>query len=230
MKRLSTLALVAASLWAQPEPAKKAPSKPTVVQHMILAEPTGTDLTVNETLIVEGPSGKIAVAIPPDATLEVGVRNEQNQRTPIQPVKRGRGGEYDIPFTATGNETRIDLRWSMTFISPEEFSGRILHGGGPVRFVFPRGVTAKGAALESNGVEPTTQATIYTLKGDSYKIMLDGAGALRSEQPAAQPEEEGPAIEQILPRIYERKYWVVGLTLAILAVGFAVNYRASAKG
>jgi hypothetical protein len=117
----------------------------------------------------------------------------------------------------------------MPFVSPETLSGRILHGGGPVRLVIPKGVRASGAALESNGVEPTTQAQIFTVKGASFKIEIDGAGKLRAERPASEFSEEGPPIDQIMPRLYDRLPLVLTLTLGILALGFALHFRTRAR-
>ena len=193
-----------------------------VTQHMMLYEPTGTDINVAETLIIEG-SGKVQIALPADAE----IKNTRGGEV----KKSAKPGVWDITVKAEGPETRVDVNWSMPFITPEDISGRILHGGGPVRMVFPKGVKVSGSTLESNGTEPTTMASIFTLKGTSYKISLDGAGALRAERPAAsEPESEGPTIQQILPRFYDRLYWVLGLTFAILAAGFILNYRAQPKG
>lgn len=194
----------------------------TVFQHMILFESTGTDLNVSETFMVEG-GGKFQVALPKDATL-VGTRG-------ATAIKDARTGIYNVTAAGQqGEEARCDINWTISFVVPEELSGRILHSG-PVRMVFPKDVKASGTMLESNGIEPTTQASIYTLKGKTYKIMIDGAGTLRSQRPQRQPEEDqGPRIEQILPRIYDRKYLVLGLTAAILVIGFILNYRASIKG
>jgi len=193
----------------------------TVFQHMILFESSGTDLSVSETFMAEG-GGKFQVALPKDATL-AGTRGGTA-------VKDARTGIYSVTVAGQqGQESRFDINWTMPFVVPEELSGRILHSG-PVRMVFPKDVKASGTMLESNGVEPTTQSSIYTLKGKTYKIMIDGAGTLRSQRPQGQPEEEqGPRIEQILPRIYDRKYLVLGLTAAILVIGFILNYRASIK-
>ncbi|MDX2180510.1 MAG: hypothetical protein SFV18_13020 [Bryobacteraceae bacterium] len=191
-----------------------------VTQHMMLLEPSGTDLAVSETLIVEG-AGKVQVFLPPDAEL-AGTRGGKA-------VKTAKPGVYDVTLDAAqGPESRVDVNWSMPFVSPETLNGRILHGGGPVRLVFPKGVTAKGAALESNGVEPTTQAQIYTLKGSSFKIEINGAGKLRAQRPEAEEagEDDGPRIEQIMPRLYDRLPWILGLTLGVLAIGFALHFRA----
>ncbi len=99
--------------------------------------------------------------------------------------------------------------------------------------VFPSGVKVSSPMLESNGVEPTTQAAIYTLKGKTYKIELDGAGSLRRQQPAEPPpssgEEEGASFEIVLPRIYQHIYWIVGLISGLLIIGFILNFRAAKR-
>jgi hypothetical protein len=189
-----------------------------VNQHMMLLESTGTDLNVNETLIVNGP-GKVQVAVPMDAGTPA-VRGAA-----LAPTRQP--GVYELDVRGEGSELRVDLAWSMPFVVPETLSGRILHDG-PVRFVFPKDVSASGKAIESNGTEPTTLASIFTLKGRSYAIEINGAGSLRAQRPAER-QEDGPTIEQILPRIYGRLYWVLGLTFAILAIGFYLNFRAPVK-
>ncbi len=213
MKRLIRLVpglLIAAALTAQ--------TGVKVSQHMILVEPTGTDINVSETIVVMG-GGKLTVAVPPEAgTPEVRGATLK---------KAARAGLYDLEV-APGEETRVDLRWAMPFLVPEKLTGRILHGA-PVRLVVPKDVKVSGTMLESNGVEPTTLASIFTLKSPNYAIEIDGAGQLRTQQPAAAPED-GPTIDQIQPRIHGRMYWILGLTLGVLAVGFTLNYRASVRG
>ncbi len=208
--------------------------QPKVIQHMMLLEPSGTDLAVSETVILNaGAAGKLPVAAPADAAPKFTTRDSVGAPKPLE-AKQTRPGVWEVSVPASQAETRVDINWTIPFISPETLSGRVLHGGGPVRMVIPSGVKAQSAQLESNGEEPTTKASIYTLKGTTYKIELEGAGTLRAAQPAAgaageAPQEEGPTIDQILPRVYDRKYWILGLTLALLSVGFLLNYRASVK-
>lgn len=195
-----------------------------VTQHMILVEPSGTDVAVSETLLVEG-KGAFKVYIPPGAELA--------PARGARVAKSGAAGTYDVTPEGDGPEIRVDLNWTMPFIVPETYSGRILHGGGPVRMVFPKGVTASSKSLESNGVEPTTQASIFSLKPNqtAFTVSVDGAGRLRRTEPAAEAaEDNAPSIEIILPRIYQRKYLILGLILGVLAVGFVLNFRAAAKG
>jgi hypothetical protein len=193
-------------------------AQPRVTQHMMLIEPTGIDLHVSETLIISGEGrGRVRIAIPPAAGTPT-VRNATITKTSTP-------GVFELSLPAAAQETRVDIAWSMPFAVPETLSGRVLHGG-VVRLVFPKGVKVSSANMESNGIEPTTQAAIFTLKSPEYKIEIDGAGSLRAEQPAAAAaEEDGPSIQQIKPRVYDRLYWILGLTLAILAAGFVLNYR-----
>ncbi len=211
-------------LWAAAILGSAAMGQPTVQQHMMLVEPNGIELNVNETLIV---SGQDTVTVPVSVPIAAGTPTVRNGTI----AKTRTPGVFDVTVKNAMTEARVDLEWSIPFVVPETLSGRILHADGVVRMVFPKGVTVRGAALESNGVEPTTQAAIFTLKVRDYKLEIDGAGALRSQQaPAESPADEGPSIEQILPRLYDRLYWILGLTLAVLAIGFVINYRASVKG
>ena len=187
-----------------------------VSQHMMLLEPTGTELNVSETLLVPG-GGRVRVAAPLDAgTPEV--RGAA--------LRRLRPGLFELEVPPS-EEARIDLRWSMPFVVPETLTGRILHDA-PVRLVAPKDVKVTGSMLELNGVEPTTLAQIFTLKSASYALTIDGAGQLRTQQRAA-AAEDGPSIEQIPPRVYSRLYWILGLTLGLLAIGFTLHYRASVE-
>jgi hypothetical protein len=106
------------------------------------------------------------------------------------------------------------------------FSGKSLQDGAPLRLVAPMGVTLTGAGLESLGQEPHTQASVYGVKGQEYKVEIQGTGTLRAAQEAME-EDAGPSIEQILPRIYTKVYWIVGLGLGVLALGFILLYRRS---
>ena len=67
---------------------------------------------------------------------------------------------------------------------------------------------------------------IYGVSGASYKIQLTGAEAAPPSAAADQPESSGPQIEQIMPRVYNKATLVLALALGILAVGFAMLYRA----
>jgi hypothetical protein len=74
---------------------------------------------------------------------------------------------------------------------------------------------------------------VFKVTANSYKVEMTGTGEL---QPAAAAgggggDDSGPSISQIDARIYDRKYWVLGLTIGVLLLGFVLMYRAEpAKG
>jgi len=127
-------------------------------------------------------------------------------------------------------ETRFDVSYTMP--ASTKFSSRTLYKEAPTRLVSPAAVTLAGPTLSSLGQEPTTQANIYDAKGMEYTVEITGSGMLRP--PAAETPDEaagsgGPEIKQIRPKLYERLYWVLGLTLAILALGFFWIYRLDSR-
>jgi hypothetical protein len=82
--------------------------------------------------------------------------------------------------------------------------------------------------LSDLGTEPRTQAHVFGLPGTTYKIALTGtAPAPEPGSPAAEEPDNGPVPEAVPPRIYGNAVPILGLALAILAVGFALLYRRS---
>ncbi len=213
------------------------PGQARVVQHMILLEPTGGRLQVNESVVFrnEGKTawndperGTLRFLLPEAAGGKVRAMARAPQGMPIERAaeKAAETAVYKIDFPVKPGESRFDLTWEVPFTSPGAFAGKLLHQGGPVRLIAPAGVTFQGENLQSLGEEPTTKATIYELKGHEYKLEIQGTGTLRPAEGAQQ--EGGPGIEQIRPRLYDRLYPILGLVLLILLVGMALVYRRGA--
>ncbi len=40
-------------------------------------------------------------------------------------------------------------------------------------------------------------------------------------------DDSSPSLDQILPKVYDKVYWIVGLGLAVLLAGFLLLYRSS---
>lgn len=213
-----------------------------VSQHMLLVESDSQDLVVSETVIFQNPgsvtwydaaAGTLRFSVPAAAGSNIQARATAPGGLPVdrEPRKTAENGVYSLDFPVKPGETRFDISYKLPMKQPLELSGRILHAG-PTRLVLPKGMTAEGDGLASLGTEPSTQAAIFDIKGDAYKIKLGGTGALRSTAAAAEPasgEEDGPRIQQILPPGYERVWkWALGLMLAILALGFAAQYMKAA--
>ncbi len=218
---------------------KKQPPDAKVSQHMVLLEPNESALMVSESIVFEN-TAKLAYNDPDGGTMkfylpeaaggQVRVTCTAPQGMPIQQKaeKTSQANVYMVGFPVKPGETRFDLTYQLPFTSPGELSGRILHKEGLTRLVAPQGVTIKGDNLKLEGQEPRTHASVYTVTAADYRIRIEGTGSLRG--PAASADDDSrPTIQQILPRLYDNLYLVLGLAFAILAVGFVLFYRREAR-
>jgi hypothetical protein len=218
------------------------PRDAQVSQDMFLLEPSGTEMAVSERIVFtnagkytfEDPSGTIKFFVPASVTGPVQVRIQAPQGMPItRPAEKGKDpNTYVIRYAMKPGETNIDIAYAMPMTANEaKFEGKVLHGGGPVRFVVPTGVKLDGP-FEDSGPIPGTGATAYTLRAaKEFALTVTGTGSLRASAPAggegggAPSEEEGPGIVARKPLIYEKLSWVLPLAFAMLAVGFTLLYR-----
>ncbi|HTD44972.1 MAG TPA: hypothetical protein VK687_12360, partial [Bryobacteraceae bacterium] len=110
------------------------------------------------------------------------------------------------------------------------FAGKIMSSATATHLVTPATVTLTGDGIELAGQEPQTRAHIYNLTGLDYKVLIEGEGALRGDNPGAQanaPQEDdgSPKVEVKAARIYSRLGWIMGLTFGILALGGFMLYK-----
>jgi hypothetical protein len=204
-----------------------------VSQHMVLFEPSDK-LTVNETYIFDNnskttlrdPSGaSFRFYLPPEAGGNVRVRVTGAQGMPTDRAARETNQKdvYGVDYPIRPGESRFDLTYEIPSTSPLKYTGRLLHDG-TARLVAPQGVKLVGPALEILGQEPSTQATVYGVKGRDFALEIEGTGSLNSPS-AQQPDENENTLKESKPRIYQRMYWVLGLTLVILTLGLILLYR-----
>ena len=206
-----------------------------VTQHMILLEPTESALTVSESVIYENGGnttwynrdGTFRFYLPPEANGNVRVSAIAPGGLPLNRTaeKGAAPNTYKVDFAVKPGETRFDLSYSLP--SMKAFESKVLHGGGPLRVVAPKGVTLTGENLENLGPEPRTQATVYEIKAPEFKLAIEGTGTLRAAAAETPQEDQGPSIEQARPRIYNRLGWVLALVGAILGLGFLLLYRSA---
>ncbi len=208
--------------------------------HMVLYEPGEGSMAINESILFRNDSqlayndpkrGTLRFYLPPEAGGRARVLATAPQGMPIERAaeKTAVANVHSVDFPIKPGETRFDITYTVPFQSPGVMEGRVLHGGGPVRFVAPRGVTLQSAALKEIGQEPNTQATIYELSGAEYRVEIQGSGSLRAAEGGA--EEGGSSIQQIPARLYDRFWWILALSLAILLLTFLLQYRrATAAG
>jgi hypothetical protein len=204
-------------------------------QHMVLFEPTDK-LTVNETIIYEN-TGKVTKRDPAGATFRfylppaaggvVRVRVSAANGMPTDRAAREtqERNVFGVDYPIRPGQTRFDLVYDLPTAS--KFESRVLHDG-VTRLVAPSGVTLISPNLETLGQEPTTQATVYGLKAKEYAIEIAGTGTLSAAR-ASQPSDEENTIQQSNPRIYQRLYWILGLTLLILTFGLILLYRSGER-
>ena len=215
------------------------PGKAKVTTHMILLEPNGADLSVNESVIFQNEGntayydtgrGTLRLAIPDASAGKVRVMVSGPNSMPIERAleKTKTAGVYTVDFPVKPGETRFDLTYSVPLSSPGKFEGKILHDG-PVRVVAPQGVTLTGD-VKQLGTEPQTQAGVFEVAGKAFSIGIEGTGSLRSAQGAVENEEEegGGGLQQIRPRVYLRFKEILALCLIALAAGFVLLYRKGA--
>lgn len=212
-----------------------------VSQHFIVLQPGQSEMAVSEGILYQGdPSvtyndpanGSFRFYLPPEAKGQVSVTINAPGGMPIQrpAEKTNEANVYKVDYPIKPGETRFDLNYVVPLTNPLIFSGKILHTEGASDLVAPNGVTLKGDNIELAGQEPKTQASIYQIKGASYKVEVEGTGSLQQPGAASPDEDNGmPTIQEVKPRIYDRLYWILGMAFGILGLGSVLLYRSSAS-
>ena len=227
----------------------QATSKPgtaKVSQHFIVLQPGTSEMAVSEGILFQGDpqltyndaaNGSFRFYLPPEANGKVSVTINAAGGMPIQrpAQKTNQPNVYKVDYPIKPGETRFDLNYTVPVTKPLIFSSKILHAEGASDLVIPTGVTIKGDNVDLAGQEPKTQASIYRIKGNEYKVAVEGTGSL---SPAAADTASGggdddnngaPTIQEVKPRIYDQLYLILGIAFATLAAGSVVLYRSSAK-
>jgi Carboxypeptidase regulatory-like domain len=214
----------------------KQPGAAKVMQHMLILEPSGSDLAVSEgfiwlntgkTTFQDLDAGTLKFYAPPGAKgIQVNATAPQGMPIRTAPAPAGQPDVYKVVFPIKPGETNIHVNYTVPFASPGKFEGRALYKGGPTSIIVPEGVSLKGEGLESRGVEPRTKASIYQTNEAAFKVEIEGSGELKRGEPAAESEQSGPQIQFVLPKLYDKLYWVLALSFSILLLGFVLLYRA----
>lgn len=222
--------------------ATKKPGVAKVEQHFIVLQPSATDMTVSEGILYKDDgkttyndpvNGTCRFYLPPEAngkvTVTVNAPGGMPIQRPAEPTKEP--NVYKVNYPLKPGETRFDLNYTVPIGNPTTFSTKILHSEGSSDLVVPNGVTLKGDDIELAGQEPKTQASIYRVKTASVKVEVDGTGALQPVDASASSSQGGeddsgmPTIQEVKPRIYERLYWILGMSFMILGLGAVLLSR-----
>jgi Carboxypeptidase regulatory-like domain len=232
----------------------KQPGGAKVTKHMILFEPSGGQLAVSETYLFKN-EGKTAWNDPDSGTLKIfvptGAGKPKVDATapggmPLgAPVNKTAKPEvFAVDFAIKPGETKIDVAYTMPYTEGAELAGKVISKDENTYLIVPNGVAMTGEGLNDLGAEPRTQAHIFGLSGATYHVRLTGAMAApqstaaagdssggstggSTSNPGGEADEAGPRIEQIMPRVNSQKVPIMLVALGILALGFALLYRAS---
>lgn len=210
-----------------------------VVQHMVLIEPGPQAMRISESVTVRNTGqrtyvdekrGTFQYFVPAEARFEKTVNVKGPQGMPLtRPVTpAGPANVYAVSYPVKPGDSEFDWQYSMARDETNAFKGRILHNTGRTFLIAPNGVKLSGINIETGGKEPRTGATVYEVTGEDYAVTIEGVGMLRGPEEGAPSEEaQGPEIERAQPRIYRRMPVILGFLFSILAIGFAMLYRAS---
>lgn len=215
------------------------PPKDMETQHLILLEPSATELRIAETYFTRNTSkltyqdtanGSVRLYLPAGAPENVQV-TINSTGVPIQrPLEKGKQpGSYKISYPLKPGETRFDLEYSVP--ATATFSNKVFSNEPPVKLVVPGTVTLSGSGITDLGVEQQTQARIYTFAGNSFKVNILGVGAIRipeSEEASAEDSGAPKCCEESPARVSVQWPWVLGLSFAILLAGGTLLFRKGA--
>jgi hypothetical protein len=208
------------------------------IEHLILLEPGPDNIKISETFVLSN-EGNVTFNDPAKGSIQfympastegkgqVMITAPGGMPIPRQPIKTATAGIYKIDYPVKPGETRMDVTYTVPVA--EKFAGKVVASGAATHLVSPPAVTLTGDGIEAAGQEPQTQAHIYNLTGLDYNVLIEGMGTLRPDTSAAAGDDSGsPKVEIAAARIYSQLGWVLGLALAILALGGVMLFRRGA--
>jgi hypothetical protein len=207
--------------------------------HLIMIEPSPTSLEISETFLIRNESSTTyqdssngtAQFYPPKAAgekVQVSVTPPTQMTIQRQAVKGAKPGSFKIDYPVRPGETRFDMHYTLP--AAETFTGKVVDGERPTTVVTPLSVRLSGDGIKEMGVEPDVQARLYQVTAPSFDVKIEGTGSIRERQGKPSPDEDPgqPKTTEILAKIYDKMYWVLGLTFAILALGGTLLFRKGA--
>jgi hypothetical protein len=223
--------------------ATKSAAAAQISQHMIVVQPSESQTSVNETLIVENSSnqtfsnpetGEARFFLPPAANgqVRVQVQGPGGMPLPRPAEKTEEDNVFKVNYAIKPGQTQFEISYVLPVGSPETFRGRTVRIKGqpdaPVRLVVPPGVTVQSSDVRSLGQEPQTQAMIYDLTSPSFTLNISGTGTLgQGDQASDEDEADRPQVSENNPPVYHHLGWLVGLGMGLLGVAAVLLYRSS---
>jgi hypothetical protein len=229
--------------------ASKQPGGAKVANHFLILQPSPGQLLVSEVFLYrnEGKTayndpdnGTLKFYLPPAAKGSVKVQAKAPNGMPIEQLaqKAAKADVYKVDFPIKPGETQFEVSYTEPYTSPGRFGSKDLSGAAETLLVAPQGVTLKGDGVEFSRQEPRTQASIYAAKKASFEFEISGQMQPSEQQGQAEEANNGPAIEQLMPKLFDQVNgsasliqkvlavkWILLLALGILGLGFLQLYR-----
>ncbi len=215
----------------------KLPGAAKISKHMLLFEPSGGRMTVNEVVIFnndgktawyDASNGTLHFFMPASAGGKATAQGTAPEGVPIGAAvgPTATANVFKIDFPVKPGETRFDIVYTVPYTEGADYQGKVITKDENTYLIAPKGVTLDGAGLNDLGVEPSSQAHIFGLADTSYQIKLTGTPVVApTAESGAGDQDNGPQIEQIMPRLYSKAVPIILLALGVLAAGFALLYR-----
>jgi hypothetical protein len=221
------------------ESAAKAPAGMQMA-HLIMIEPGASALEISETFLIRNESNTTfqdssngtAQFYPPKAAgdkVQVSVTPPTQMTINRAAEKGAKPGSFKINYPARPGETRFDMHYTLP--ASETFSTKVVDSGRPTMVVTPLSVRLSGKGIKEAGVEQDVQARVYEVTAPAFEVKIEGTGSIRERQqgkPSPDEDPGQPKTTEILAKIYDRMYWILGLTFGILALGGTLLYRKGA--
>lgn len=221
-------------------------------QHLLVLQPSQSEIAVDETLIISNPSkttysndaqGSMRFFLPPPANGQVRVSavGPEGMPLPQAPEKTAKSNIYQVNFPLKPGQTQFQLTYVLPVGSPFTYRGAVVNVKGmrtsPLRLVAPDGVSLSGNAIQRIGQEPNTRATIFNVVANgNFSVDITGTGSLPGQQnesaaasPTSPDDSDEPPVTQAPPKIYQHLPWLVALALGILALGLVTLFRGSPR-
>ena len=216
------------------ESAAKPPAEMQMA-HLIMIEPSEKALEISETFLIRNESnttfqdssnGTVQFYPPKGAgeNVPVSVTPPTQMTIRREAVKSAKPGEFKIDYPVRPGETRYDMHYTLPV--SDSFGLKVVEGKRPTTIVTPLTVKLTGEGIKEMGVEDQVQARIYQVTGPSFNVKIEGTGSIRERQGNSPDEDPGqPKTTEIMAKVYDRMYWILGLTFGIMALGGTLLFR-----
>jgi hypothetical protein len=216
------------------ESAAKAPEAMQMA-HLIMIEPGANALEISETFLIrnessttfQDPANGTAQFYPPKTAgdkVQVSVTPPTQMTISRQAVKGAKPGEFKIDYPVRPGETRYDMHYTLP--KSDTFSQKVVESKRPTTIVTPLTVRLTGEGIKEMGVEEQVQARLYQVTAGAFNVTIEGTGTIRERQGNSPEEDPGqPKTTEIMAKVYDRMYWILGLTFGIMALGGTLLFR-----